>query len=58
METKILAPNAFIPEALPPDNEFKPIVSFIAEESYELFIFNKWGGGIIFELKSAGRLGW
>jgi len=56
METKILAPNAFIPEALPPDNEFKPIVSFIAEESYELFIFNKWGG-IIFRTKNPQE-GW
>lgn len=43
METKILAPNAFIPSAQPPDNEFRPIVSFIAENSYELQIFNKWG---------------
>lgn len=43
METRVEVPNAFIPGALPPDNEFKPQVSFIAEGSYELMIFNKWG---------------
>lgn len=43
METKVIVPNAFIPDGVPPDNEFKPIVSFIADGSYELLIFNKWG---------------
>jgi gliding motility-associated-like protein len=43
METRVETPNAFIPGALPPDNEFKPQVSFIADGSYELMIFNKWG---------------
>jgi gliding motility-associated-like protein len=42
-ETRVEAPNAFIPGALPPDNEFKPVVNFIAVGSYELMIFNKWG---------------
>jgi gliding motility-associated-like protein len=42
-ETRVEAPNAFIPGALPPDDEFKPIVNFIAVGSYELMIFNKWG---------------
>lgn len=43
METRVIVPNAFIPDGMPPDNEFKPIVSFIADGSYELLIFNKWG---------------
>jgi len=42
-ETRVEAPNAFIPGALPPDDEFKPTVNFIAVGSYELMIFNKWG---------------
>jgi gliding motility-associated-like protein len=42
-ETTILLPNAFIPGGLPPDNEFKPVASFIEQENYELVIFNKWG---------------
>jgi len=43
METRVIVPNAFIPDGMPPDNEFKPIVSFIADGSYEMLIFNKWG---------------
>lgn len=43
LETKVLAPNAFIPEGLPPDNEFKPSLTFVDQSSYELLIFNKWG---------------
>lgn len=43
LETKVLVPNAFIPEGLPPDNEFKPSLTFVDKQSYELLIFNKWG---------------
>lgn len=43
METKVLTPNAFIPEGLPPDNQFLPVTSFIDKETYELLVFNKWG---------------
>lgn len=56
METKILAPNAFIPGANEPDNEFKPQLSFIAEGSYELQIYNKWGQ-MIFRSVNTGT-GW
>lgn len=42
METKIIVPNAFIPNS-PDDHEFKPKVSYIKPGSYELLIFNKWG---------------
>lgn len=43
LETKVLVPNAFIPEGLSPDNEFKPSLTFVDKNSYELLIFNKWG---------------
>jgi gliding motility-associated-like protein len=56
METKILAPNAFIPEGLPPDNEFKPVTSFIDRDTYELLVFNKWGQ-MIFSTKDSEK-GW
>lgn len=42
-ETRILIPNAFIPGGTPPDDEFKPIISFIELDNYTLLIFNKWG---------------
>jgi gliding motility-associated-like protein len=42
-ETSVLLPNAFIPGGLPPDNEFKPVASFIEQENYQMIIFNKWG---------------
>jgi len=56
METKVLVPNAFIPEGLPPDNEFKPVTSFIDRDTYELLIFNKWGQ-MIFSTKDS-ESGW
>jgi gliding motility-associated-like protein len=42
-ETRILIPNAFMPGGTPPDDVFKPIVSFIEQDLYEMVIFNKWG---------------
>ncbi len=42
-ETRVLVPNAFMPGADLPDNEFKPMLSFVEQDDYELMIFNKWG---------------
>lgn len=56
METRISVPNAFIPDAQPPDNEFKPELIFIDDKGYELLIFNKWGE-MIFTTKNP-ETGW
>jgi gliding motility-associated-like protein len=56
METKVQVPNAFIPEGLPPDNEFKPSLTFVDKQSYELLIFNKWGQ-MLFSTKDSEE-GW
>jgi gliding motility-associated-like protein len=44
METRVIVPNAFIFDGVPPDDTFKPTeIYFIAENSYEMLIFNRWG---------------
>lgn len=42
-ETRVLVPNAFMPGAAPPDDEFRPMMSFVDQDDYDLMIFNKWG---------------
>lgn len=56
LQTDLQVPNAFIPDAPPPDNEFKPLISFYRPGSYHLQIFNKWGE-MIFETRDVSK-GW
>lgn len=51
---KIGVPNAFAPEG--GNSEFKPILRFTGNKSYQMQIYNRWGG-LIFSTKSFDE-GW
>ncbi|MFT5778898.1 MAG: gliding motility-associated-like protein [Crocinitomicaceae bacterium] len=55
-EFTLWVPNSFTPDADEFNNSFKPVVSDVDAQSYDLFIFNRWGE-VIFESHDP-EIGW
>ncbi len=47
-EILVFVPNAFTPDGDPHNEEFVPVTAGIKEDTYEFYVFNKWGQLIFF----------